>query len=265
MEFKKDFVLLIPYYNHYDGLVKSLKSVYYPPERFDTLIVDDGSDLPLDLPALQANMRSLNIQLIRLPGNQGIAKALNAGLTHLHTRTDFKYIARLDCGDTCHPDRFTEQVKFLNRYPEIGLLGTWCRFTDTISGKSYVYKTKTHHEDILGEMHFKCSFIHPTVMFRRETIDTTGHYPENYIHTEDYAYFWKILMNFKGAVLPKEFVIIEFSDKNNSSKNYKQQLISRIKVVDLYGKKIWYKYAGLFLLQCRLLLPKFIIKVLKYH
>lgn len=264
MEDKKDFVLLIPYYDHYEDLVRSLKSLHYPAGQFDVLIVDDGSKIPLDKKKLQDLFTGMNIEVLRLTKNQGIARTLNTGLKHLHQRKDFEYIARLDCGDICHPDRFFKQVGFLNSHPDIGLLGTWCRFVN-LKNQNYLYRTETIHENILKEMHSKCSFIHPTVMFRKEVLDTVGYYPEDDSYAEDYAYFWKILKRFRGSVLPQEYVTIAFSNRNFSSKNYKRQLISRIKIIRRFGDSHWRKLYGIFILFCKLMTPGYFIKKLKYR
>ncbi|NTW34267.1 MAG: glycosyltransferase, partial [Bacteroidetes bacterium] len=219
---EKDFILLIPYYNNYDGLINSIKSVEYPNNRFEILIVDDGSNFPLNKEEIQNIKCGITIQIIRMLENKGILEALNTGLKAIHARNDFKYIARLDCGDKCRPDRFTKQVKFLDEHPDIGLLGTWCRFTEKVSGKNYLYRTKIKHQDILKEMHFKCSFIHPTVIFRKEILDKIGYYPYEFVHAEDYAYFWMILKEMKGAIIPEALVDIEYSSNNISAKNYKK-------------------------------------------
>jgi glycosyltransferase involved in cell wall biosynthesis len=261
---EKDFILLIPCYNNYDGLVKSIRSVCYSKNKFEILIVDDGSDVLIDQQKLQELNPEINIQIIRLQENNGIAVALNAGLKTLNIRNDFKYIARLDCGDVCHPDRFTKQVAFLNEHNEIGLLGTWCRFIDKNTGKSYLYKTKQKQEDIVKEMHFKCSFIHPTVMFRKNVLDVVGYYPKEFIHAEDYAYFWQILKKMKGAVLGETLVDVEFSGSNVSAKNYRRQLRSRMKVVRMFGEKKRYVLSGIFLVLIRYLLPFRLIKEMKF-
>ena len=262
---KKDFILLIPYYNNFNGLINSIKSVNYPNSKFEMLIIDDGSNPPLNLQKLKEFDENINIHLIRLPENQGVLKALNTGLLYLHNRNDFKYIARLDCGDTCHADRFIKQVTFLNNNQEIGLLGTWCRFTDIISGKSYIYRTKTNHDEILKEMHFKCSFIHPTMMFRKEIIDTVGYYPEGYPDAEDYAYFWIILNKYNGAILNEILVNIGVLRTNISSRNFKKQLISRKKIIRDMGYKAGLKIPGIFLLRLRQLFPFAFFQKIKFY
>lgn len=263
MNLQKDFILLIPYYNDPGGLVAALKSVNYPSDKYEILIVDDGSNEAPDEEVLSKLPQGALVKIITLPHNQGIVKALNAGLKELHKRTDFKYIARLDCGDICHKERFAEQVKFMDEHPDIALLGSWCSFTERASGKSYVYKTKLAHKDIIKEMHFKCSFIHPTVMFKREVLDTVGFYPENYPHAEDYAYFWEIIYTLETAILPKNLVNIELRDTGVSATNYYEQLLIRKKIIKVFGNNNLLKLLGTGLIGIKQILPRKIILKLK--
>ncbi len=262
---QKDFILLIPYYNHFKGLLASIQSIQYPAHLFEVLIVDDGSTEIIDEKKISEINLQLQFSILRLHQNAGILGALNTGLQHLKTRNDYKYIARLDCGDTCHPDRFKEQVEFFNQHPDIALLGTWCRFEDPLTKKGYDYISKTKHQDIVKEMHFKCSFIHPTVMFRKEVMANIGMYPEGYLHTEDYAYFWQILKHYKGEVLAKKLVTVEFSVEAISSKNYKEQLRSRKKVVKEYGSLALAKLFGLFILNIKTGLPTRVVQLAKFY
>ena len=124
-----DFCLLVPCYNNFNGLVASLKTVVYPHDKFLVVIVDDGSDPPLRKDEILQEVGNMfPIQLITGRKNLGITAALNAGLVWIVENTNTAYIARLDCGDLCAPERFTLQVSHLREHPDIGLIGTWCLF-----------------------------------------------------------------------------------------------------------------------------------------
>ncbi len=259
----KDFILLIPYYNDPEGLVLSLKSIDYPTDNFEIIIVDDGSQEPIPIEELEHLSPRLPFSIIKLQYNVGVAKALNAVLCELKKRNDYKYIARLDCGDKCTDDRFVLQVKFLEANPNIALLGTYCSFVLKSSNKSYLYKSKLKHNDIVKEMHFRCSFIHPTVMFRPEVLEL-GLYPENYPYAEDYAFFWIIVKQFKTEILPQNCLSICVNSSNISSKNYRQQLISRKRIVAAYGVYPVRKFIGILLIILRFIAPAALIETLKY-
>ena len=262
---QKDFILLIPCYQNLSGLLTSLQSIHYPFHLFEVLIIDDGSKVPIQQDPIRERFPDLEFHLIRLPDNSGIVKALNTGLQYLEGREDYKYIARLDCGDICHQERFFKQVTFLNKHLPIALLGTWCSFIESSGKKKYLYKTQTQHEAILREMYYKCSFIHPTVMFRKEVLQSIGEYPENFPHAEDYAFFWSILSVHKGAVLPENLVSIEISGQNISTTYFKVQLESRGKIISRFGKNTWLGFCGLFLLQLKKCVPVTFINRLKFY
>jgi glycosyltransferase involved in cell wall biosynthesis len=232
-----DFYLLIPYYNNLSGLVRSLQSISYDPARYALLIVDDGSseilldsDLDAHIPA------ELTVQIIRLPQNEGIARALNTGLHWLEGKNNFRYVARLDCGDLCVADRFTRQIGFLEQHPDIDLVGSWCLFKDFSTGLAYRYKTPTEHGRIERGMYFRNIFIHPTVIWRASVMKKAGIYPENFPYAEDYGFFYEILSKGKAAIIPEDLVIAEINRNGISLKFRKEQLKSRGRVVRQYGR-----------------------------
>src|SRR3954462_9431042 len=114
-----DFYLLIPYYNDFERLVDTLKSVVYSRNTYGIVIVDDGSTEPLTEADVRSFCACSSLTILRLDKNLGITSALNTGLRWLRDRSNYKYIARLDCGDICHADRFDEQVEFLDRHSNV--------------------------------------------------------------------------------------------------------------------------------------------------
>lgn len=258
-----DFVLLIPCYNDIEGLQTSLSSVNYPSEKHQILIIDDGSIPPISYENLKEKFPEKPITIIRLENNSGIVIALNTGLSHIQKKISTKYIARLDCNDICHPDRFYKQVEFLDSHPDIFLLGSWCTFSDE-NGRKFLYKTKTEHSAILKQMHFKCSFIHPTVMYRYEVLDSVGLYPDQFPYAEDYAFFWSILKEYKGSVLTDILVNIKIKNLSISSQFYKSQLISRIGIIQKNGSKRFLKSLSIVILNIKKMTPIGIILKVKY-
>ncbi len=78
--FNMFFSLIIPTYNRPDRLktcLDSLTRLNYPSDRLEVIIVDDGSDNPLDT-IVNPYHNQLNLTLIRQP-NGGPAKARNTG------------------------------------------------------------------------------------------------------------------------------------------------------------------------------------------
>lgn len=251
-----DFFLLIPFYNNLTGLIRSIQSVRYNPVNYGILIVDDGSTVALQQADLADYIQpGLRVEIIRLTENQGITKALNTGLEWLQEKNNCQYVARLDCGDLCTASRFHTQIAFLRQHPDIDLVGSWCVFTNFATGLSYRYNTPTEHEKILKGMYFRNLFIHPTVIWKAETILRTGKYPETFPHAEDYGFFYQILNKGKGAIIPEELVISEINPKGISLNFRKEQLKSRMRVVRQYGKNGFFSLLGVLKIWVLLAIP----------
>jgi glycosyltransferase involved in cell wall biosynthesis len=239
---KYDVCLLIPCYNNQAGLEKSLQSVKYKPGNLLVVIVDDGSDIPVTIDPLFRGGQEWPVQLIRLPENRGITVALNAGLAWIFEHLSCNYIARLDCGDYCHPDRFYEQVAYLQQRPDVDLVGSWCYFENPATGERYRYTTPVCHKAIKRAMHFRNVFIHPTVLLRAGLFQKVGYYPTDYPCAEDYALFWKIIKHTETHIIGKFLLICEYNEQGISLKNRGKQLESRMRIVNTFGANLIFKY-----------------------
>ncbi|RDV16443.1 glycosyltransferase [Pontibacter diazotrophicus] len=259
-----DVCVLIPCYNNLPGLFRTLQSICYPPGKLLVLVVDDGSEVPVTLDILRnSNINFPSIHVLNLEQNSGITLALNAGLKWIEDNLCVRYIARLDCADICHPEKFYKQVTFLNANPAIGFIGSWCTFQTPNATLQYGYSTPTAHSKIIREMHYRNVFIHPTVMFRVELIKTLGYYPTNYPHVEDYAYFWRMVKRTKTAILDDFLVTCEINVKGISIKNRKKQLKGRYNVVSEFGSIPHLKLLGMAKLRAMMLVPYYLILLLK--
>ncbi len=256
--------VLIPCYNNFDGLIRSIKSISYYADKCCIVVVDDGSASEVREAEIRRHIDiNIKIFVIRLEQNKGITNALNTGLRWIRDNKISEFIARLDCSDICCEDRLQKQVSFLKKRPEIGLLGSWCTF-ELPDGKSrFVYTTPTEHQAIEKEMYFRNVFIHPTVMFRTKIIEVAGFYPEHYLHVEDYAYFWKLVLHTQVAIIPEFLVTCEINYKGISIENRLKQLQSRYKVVADFGTKYWLKVLGQIKLNILMVVPNSLIIKLK--
>jgi glycosyltransferase involved in cell wall biosynthesis len=255
-QYKFDFCLLIPCYNNLQGLIQSLQSINYDNNKFRILVIDDGSSEPIKITNLLSFIpANLPVEIINMPQNSGITKALNTGLQWIETKNNFQFIARLDCGDICTAGRFYKQVKFLQQNPQIDLAGSWCIFKNFSTGLSYQYSTPTDHKKITNGMHFRNMFIHPTVMWRKDAMQKTSSYPEQFPYAEDYGFFYSMLNKGKCAVIPENLVTCEINSAGISLRNRKEQLKSRIKVVKHYGKNKILSIIGVLKLRLLITMP----------
>ena len=190
--------LLIPHYNNPEGLVKSLESIYYT-EKADVFIIDDGSVINKinEIEAKSFFKAQGEIHFHYLNKNQGIENALNKGIKLILLNKQYKYIARLDCGDLCVGKRFELQEKYMESNPGVKLLGSNAIAVDT--NYNFLYNTffPEKHKIIQNKMYLNAMFLHPTIMLSIDIIPKIGLYPTNYEAAEDYAYFFKIVVDWK--------------------------------------------------------------------
>lgn len=250
-----DICILIPCFNNTAGLLNAVNSIVYHPGRYIILIIDDGSDIPVNVETLYQKLSpNVNIVLLRNDVNAGITKALNKGLQHIYQHYHIRYIARLDCGDICSPDRFYEQLNFLDNHLFIDLVGSWCYFKNKQTGTTYKYITPTQHKFIMRSMYFRNVFIHPTVMWRL-TSENRFVYPEQYPHAEDYGLFYDIVLNRNTAIIDKFLVTCEINPAGISSSNRMAQMRSRLRIIWRYGTNKWWVAVGSIRLLVVMMLP----------
>jgi glycosyltransferase involved in cell wall biosynthesis len=224
--------VLIPHYNNPQGLLKSLSSIG-AGEDVDVWVVDDGSRQQPDEVAARKVFGG-TIQFVYLPQNQGIQFALNAGLAAIEQQ--YEYIARLDCGDTCAPNRFRSQMDFLDKNPEIMLLGSAVTFVDIKGRPQYTLTLPEKAQAIRHAMHINCAFVHPAVMWRSAAVEQLGSYPTNYPMAEDYAFFWRFVRGFETANLQDALVFCEINPNGLSISRRKLQLRSRLRLQWRYAR-----------------------------
>jgi hypothetical protein len=231
MEKRSDIIVLIPHYNDLEGLYKSLSSIE-ENIPIDVLIVDDGSIKKPLLPYLVNRFHNIhNIYLKILEKNSGIDNALNEGLRFIVNMNRYKFVARLDSSDTCKKNRFTLQLEYLVKNPEVFLVGTWAFCTDHSGKVLYLFTHAIDHKSLRRKMYFGNMFVHSSVMFRVDAINTIGFYPTNYKHAEDYAYFFKFVKRYKTANIGIPLVNYEINPQGMSLKNRNIQARNRISII----------------------------------
>src|SRR5712664_3536185 len=111
--------VLMPAYNAERFIESTVKSVLGQTfENFEFLVVDDCS---IDSTAqILSNIKDPRVRVLRNEKNLGIVGSLNRAALEARGH----YIARIDADDLCFPTRFAKQIHFLDRNPDIRLLGT---------------------------------------------------------------------------------------------------------------------------------------------
>ncbi len=165
MSEKASVSVIIPTYNRAFYLEKAIQSVLdqsYPD--FDVIVVDDGST---DNTA-EVVRKFKGVMLIQQQ-NLGVAVARNTGIH----RTRGKYVAFLDDDDLWLPGKLEKQVAYMEDHPATGMVYSAYQTIDshdTVTGEvTHVVSGQVWHDFMFG-----VPIAPPTVMVRREVLDTVG-------------------------------------------------------------------------------------------
>jgi glycosyltransferase involved in cell wall biosynthesis len=171
--------VLLPVYNggrYLRAAIESLLQQTY--QDFEIIIVDDGSTD--DTLTVIQSIIDPRIVLIRNEKNCGIVATLNKGLA----RCTGKYIARMDADDIALPNRFWEQVNYLETHPEVDVLDTVQTIIDENSRPlGRTNSTVVLQTDIQKSLpKFNC-LGHPSVMVKGDVLRKYAYRNTSY---EDY-------------------------------------------------------------------------------
>jgi glycosyltransferase involved in cell wall biosynthesis len=178
--------ILLPVRDARQTLGACLRSVLRQREKdWECVVVDDGSSDGSAGLAREFARRDPRVRVLGRPG-LGLVPALNHGLAHCRA----PLVARLDADDWMHRRRLAEQIELLDEHP------SWCGVGCHVRGfprarmgpgdrayERWVSRCRSP-VDIERELFVECPIVHPTWLFRRETLLANPYadrgWPEDY-------------------------------------------------------------------------------------
>lgn len=201
--------IIMPVFNRERYIGEAIKSILSQTyQDFELIIVDDGStDKSLQL---SRSFKDDRIKVITNGTNRGIVISRNIGLKEAAGRL----IAPFDSDDIAMPDKFRQQVEFLNAHPDFGMVGSWVSMIDE-NGRLLKKKWKLNAkpERIPAIMLFRNYFAQPSVVIRRDAIPSGG-YKTGFDLGEDYRMWIDVVEKYKTYNLPEYLVRCRFHGKN---------------------------------------------------
>ena len=210
--------VLIPCYNCEEYVEEAVMSIIKQTySNLEILVIDDGSTDNTKTILQRLAQKDSRIRYIKNEENLKLIKTLNKGLDLCNG----KYIARMDADDISLLTRIEKQVNFLEKHPEIGIVGT---YTKNFGVNNRTWKMKTRDKFIRAHLFFNTCFAHPSVMIRTSVLrDNHLYYDANYLHAEDYKLWCDIAQYTKLANIPEILLYYRINQNQISNKYSKEQ------------------------------------------
>jgi glycosyltransferase involved in cell wall biosynthesis len=257
----RERALLMPVYNNQLGLERSLRSLKEARGGFDIVIVDDGS--PQAIVVSSQLREDIGVYLLRLERNGGIAKALNHGLHHILER-GYRYVARLDAGDTVDCKRFDRQVDALDRNRACAVVGSFIEFVDANQERLFCYRAPSAHHKLVQSLHINNCILHSGAMIRAAALAEVGFYSEDHHGAEDYELFLRMSRRYELQVIPELLTRCEYGLEGLSVAGRRSQQRTRLRLqLQYFDLGCWRSYYGVARTLLALLAPHLLMLRLK--
>lgn len=212
-----------------DYLRKSLDSIFTQTyQDFKLLLYVDGP-VSERLWNVIKSYSDDRLEIINNPVNKGLAAVLNS---MLYRCKGYCFIARMDADDIAMPDRFENQIAYLEAHPEVGMVGGAINEIDE-SGNERGKITRYPYEPDACRAFFakRNPVAHPTVMFRRSFFDKAGwKYPTDFERNEDTRLWHEgykhgcVIANIPDVVLNFRMIDSMFKNRRNGRAFAESQL-----------------------------------------
>ncbi|MCD6144373.1 glycosyltransferase family A protein [Thermococcus sp.] len=192
--------VIMPFYNCEKYLDKAISSILNQTfQDFEFIIINDASSDRSD-EIIQKSLTDKRIVYIKNRERKGIVYNLNKGIEI--AKADI--IARMDGDDISEPQRLEVQYQFLQRNPNIALVGC---FVKLINEKGEICGRKIKpikHEEIKKDILVYATLIHATIMIRKDVFKKVGFYREQYLWCEDIDLWYRIIFSgYEVANIPQ--------------------------------------------------------------
>lgn len=159
--------------------IESVKNQTFPKEKFEHIIVNDGSSVPITIP---------NYPWIKVidQGNLQRLTAYNNGFK----AAKGEIITLLDSDDEYDPDYLSEVDSWFKRWPNYKLFNFGCRLFHTDGNESLRGAFRPKRKKVGHEVFGGGQIVNGTFVFSREVFEELGAFPEG-VKTIDVPWYKK--------------------------------------------------------------------------
>jgi tetratricopeptide (TPR) repeat protein len=216
----------MPVHNEASHLAEALDSLLTQTYRdLEIVCIDDGSTdgSPEILAAYRRRDRRL---VVRRQTRSGIVDALNHGCRLARGR----YLARMDADDVALPDRLERQVAFLDRHPEVAVVGGAVILISADGTPFATARCPVSDPEIRAALIRSNPLTHSAVMMRKAAFHAVGGYRPVAAHAEDYDLWLRMAERYRLAGLAEPVLRYRVHARQVTSRRLQQQALASLAV-----------------------------------
>lgn len=211
--------ILLPIYNSYNFLNRSLQNLLYIAGPNDeVLVINDGS-LDLSQEILDGFQKLDKRISVYNRQHEGLVSSLNFGIQN----AKFEYIARADVDDHYDVNRLDLQIEFLENNRDISAVFSDYEMVDLDGASLGKFPCAISPELTLFSLVSSQRTAHPSVMYRKTAILEAGGYLKEDFPAEDLALWIRLVEKGKIASLPEELLKYTLH-RNSVTSNHKNSM-----------------------------------------
>ena len=190
-------------------------------EDLEVIVVDDGSSdaTPRLVQTLAAEDDRIRLHVQR---HAGYPAALNTG----RRLAKADYVGVLDADDLAEPGRLERQVGFLERHPEVGVVGGALLLVTADGRPFYIAAYPVAPAEVHDALKSRSPLGHTCVLMRREVLEEVGGYRDSFPLAEDYDLWLRISERHALANVPDIVGRYRIHGANGSLVGIRQQAAS---------------------------------------
>ncbi|MDP4270056.1 MAG: glycosyltransferase family 2 protein [Bacteroidota bacterium] len=183
-------------------------------------------------------LRSFNdprIKIIEKKINSGAAESRNLAIQYAQG----EYLAVLDADDISYPRRFEKQVDFLEKHPDIAIVGSYADAIDEHGNKLFDIILPLKSEEIITRLLFESAMVQSSAMMRSVAITQNSlYYDKAFTYVEDFELFQRASRSVEIANIPEVLIAYRYSPENITTRHYKEQSFLAIRAIEKHLQEL---------------------------